>query len=269
MLRRRHGKILKENYDTINQQKVLLENNLRQLAEDEEKLKQLNATKDKFFSIIAHDLKNPFNVMIGISDLIRSNADIKHTKEFQTMIDGMFEAATSGYNLLENLLEWSRTQTESIQFKPENFSIQKICNANKILFREAAKSKDIQITWPSLNIEVFADYNMVNFIFRNLINNAIKFSNNGSQIEVNTETMNNMLKCTIKDHGIGMDQETVDKLFKIEHSVQKEGTANEKGTGLGLILCKEFVEKNEGTITVESKVGEGSAFTFYLPLKKD
>jgi len=266
MLRRRHSQILKDNYNTINQQKLLLEKNLTQLAEDEKKLKQLNATKDKFFSIIAHDLKNPFNVMIGISDLMRTSSNIKNTKEFESMVEGMFQAATSGYNLLENLLEWSRTQTESVQFNPERFQIQKILTANQSLFQEAARSKKISIFWPSTQAEVFADYNMVNFIFRNLMNNAIKFSHEGGNIKVLIDQDVKMLKCTIKDTGIGMDADTLSKLFKIEHSVQKSGTANEKGTGLGLILCKEFVEKNGGTITVESKEDKGSAFTFNLPL---
>lgn len=266
ILRKRHAKVLKENYDTINRQKVMLEKNLEQLAEDEQKLKKLNATKDKFFSIIAHDLKNPFNVMIGISDLIRTNSDIKHTKEFEQMIDGMFQAATSGYNLLENLLEWSRTQTDSIQFNPGNFSFQKIFSSNESLFKEAARSKNIAISWPSTNKKVFADYNMVNFIFRNLMNNAIKFSNRGGKIEVMVESDEQMMYCTVKDNGVGMNADTVNKLFKIEHSVQMDGTANEKGTGLGLILCKEFVEKNNGSIRVESKEDKGSAFTFALPL---
>ena len=213
------------------------------MAEDEKKLQKLNATKDKFFSIIAHDLKNPFNVMIGISDLMRSNTNLKNSKEFKTLTEGMFQAATSGYNLLENLLEWSRTQTHDIQFSPEHFLIQKVFSANKALFKEAANSKNISIIWPNSNEKVYADYNMVNFIFRNLLNNAIKFSYEGGQIEVLVKTDGNVLTCTIQDHGIGMSPDTVDKLFKIEYSVQYNGTANEKGTGLGLILCKEFVEK--------------------------
>ncbi len=268
ILRKKHAQMLRENYNTINRQKVMLEKNFNQLAEDEKKLKKLNATKDKFFSIIAHDLKNPFNVMIGISDLIRTNADIKHTKEFEAMIDGMFQAATSGYNLLENLLEWSRTQTDNIQFSPENFPMEKIFLANKMLFKEAAHTKNISISWPSANVEVYADYNMVNFIFRNLMNNAIKFSHKGGKIDVIVDSNEKMLLCTIKDTGIGMNADTLSKLFKIEYSVQQNGTANEKGTGLGLILCKEFVEKNNGTISVESKEGKGSSFTFELPLGK-
>jgi len=268
LLRKKHAAVLKENYNTINRQKLLLEENLKQLAEDEKKLQKLNATKDKFFSIIAHDLKNPFNVMIGISDLMRSNADLKNSKEFESLTEGMFQAATSGYNLLENLLEWSRTQTHEIQFSPESFLIQKVFSANKSLFKEAANSKDISISWPDSKEKVFADYNMVNFIFRNLLNNAIKFSYEGGKIEVFVETEDNVLTCTIRDHGIGMSQNILDKLFKIEYSVQYNGTANEKGTGLGLILCKEFVEKNCGTIRIESTPGEGSAFSFGLPRNK-
>lgn len=268
LLRKKHASVLKENYNTINRQKLLLEENLKQLAEDEKKLQKLNATKDKFFSIIAHDLKNPFNVMIGISDLMRSNADLKNSKEFETLTEGMFQAATSGYNLLENLLEWSRTQTHEIQFSPESFLIQKVFSANMSLFKEAANSKNISISCPDGNEEVYADYNMVNFIFRNLLNNAIKFSYESGKIEIFVETEDNVLTCTIRDYGIGMSEDIVDKLFKIEYSVQYDGTANEKGTGLGLILCKEFVEKNCGTIRVESTPGEGSAFSFELPRKR-
>lgn len=269
LLRRKHNRVLKENYNTINQQKLLLEKNLQQLAENEQKLKKLNATKDKFFSIIAHDLRNPFNVMIGISDLLRSDSDIKDSEDFGMLIEGIFQAATSGYNLLENLLEWSRTQTGSIQFTPEPFPIAKVLSANQHLFQEAAKSKNITITWPSTSAQVFADYNMVSFILRNLVSNALKFSYNGGKIEVLVSRKDNKrILCTIKDSGTGMSQETIDKLFKIEHSVQYDGTAEEKGTGLGLILCKEFVEKNGGNIYVESKLNQGSAFSFDLPEEK-
>lgn len=268
--RRKHARILKQNYNTINKQKLLLEDNIRKLAEDEQKLKQLNATKDKFFSIIAHDLKNPFNVMIGISDLIRTNSDIKHTKEFEELVEGMFQTARSGYNLLENLLEWSRTQTESIQFSPKSFNICDVLTANETIFKQAASAKEIDISWPEKSKDkvVYADYNMVNFVIRNLLNNAVKFSYEKGKIEVTTRLEDNKLVCSIRDHGIGMDKDTLNKLFKIEHSIQRDGTANEKGTGLGLILCKEFIEKNGGEIWVESTEGEGSVFFFKLPTRK-
>ncbi|MCK3683711.1 HAMP domain-containing sensor histidine kinase [Maribellus sp. YY47] len=267
-LRKKHAAVLNENYKTINKQKILLERNLKQLEEDEKKLKELNATKDKFFSIIAHDLKNPFNVLIGISDLLRTNSDIKNSKDFETLIEGMFQTATSGYNLLENLLEWSRTQTGNLQFDPQPFYINKVLSTNEILFKEAAKSKNLTINWPSNREMVVADFNMVNFIFRNLLNNAIKFSYEGDTIDVSVSANGKMLECSIRDHGMGMDENTLQKLFKVEYSIQKDGTANEKGTGLGLILCKEFVEKNGGEIRVSSTPGEGSLFSFSLPLKR-
>lgn len=270
ILRKKHSNVLKENYNTINKQKLLLENNIRKLAEDEQKLKHLNATKDKFFSIIAHDLKNPFNVMIGISDLIRSNSDLKHTKEFEELVEGMFQTARSGYNLLENLLEWSRTQTHSIQFNPRIFNICDVLSANETLFKQAASAKKIDISWPESDkkYKVYADYNMINFVIRNLLNNAVKFSYEKGKIEVSTTLENKHLLCAIRDHGIGMDEDTLGKLFRIEHSVQRDGTANEKGTGLGLILCKEFIEKNQGQIWVESEEGQGSVFYFRLPSEK-
>ena len=268
--RKKHAATLSQNYNTINQQKLLLESHIKKLADDEQKLKKLNATKDKFFSIIAHDLKNPFNVLIGISDLLRTDTDIKHSKEFEVLAEGMFQTAKSGYNLLENLLEWSRTQTQSIPFEPHAFKICKVLEANDILFKQSATAKQIDITWPAKedDQEVFADYNMVNFIIRNLLNNAVKFSYERGKIEVNTGPVGNMLVCTIRDHGIGIDKDTLSKLFKIEFSVQRDGTAKEKGTGLGLILCKEFVEKNGGQIWVESEEAKGSAFSFSLPLHK-
>ncbi len=269
ILRKKHSAVLRENYETINKQKLLLEDNIRKLAEDEQKLKHLNATKDKFFSIIAHDLKNPFNVLIGISDLIRTNADIKHSHEFEELVEGMFQTATSGYNLLENLLEWSRTQTHSIQFKPKGFNFCDVLSANKMLFKQAATTKQIEISWPEkkdTRYDVLADYNMINFVIRNLLNNAVKFSKENGKIEVQASIAEKNLQCVIRDNGIGMDQDTLNKLFKIEYSVQRKGTANEKGTGLGLILCKEFIEKNGGEIWVESKENEGSAFYFNLPL---
>lgn len=268
ILRKKHSETLRQNYNTINKQKVLLESNIRKLAEDEQKLKKLNATKDKFFSIIAHDLKNPFNVMIGISDLIRTNSDIKHSKEFEELVEGMFQTATSGYNLLENLLEWSRTQTDSIQFDPQPIKISQVLSANETIFKQAAAAKNIEISWPqkTTEFEILADYNMVNFTVRNLLNNAVKFSHENGKIEVTTQTDYPMLVCTITDHGIGMDEDTLSKLFKIEHSVQRDGTAKEKGTGLGLILCKEFIEKNGGQIRVKSEPDKGSTFSFSLPI---
>ena len=265
-LRKKHTDELKANYNTINRQKILLEENLIKLAEDEQNLKKLNATKDKFFSIIAHDLKNPFNVLIGISDLLRNEKRAKNSDDFDVLINGMHQAATSGYELLENLLEWSRTQTGTIKFEPQPFFIHKVFEINKKLNLEVAKSKGITINIPEKKVMVYADFDMINFIVRNLLNNAIKFSNKNGKIELLAQKEEEMLIVTVKDDGIGMTSDMIGNLFKIEKSVQREGTAHEKGTGLGLILCQEFVKKNGGDIWVNSEIDQGSSFHFSLPL---
>ncbi len=265
-LRKKHTDELKANYNTINRQKILLEENLVKLAEDEQNLKKLNATKDKFFSIIAHDLKNPFNVLIGISDLLRNEKRAKNSDDFDVLINGMHQAATSGYELLENLLEWSRTQTGTIKFEPQPFFIHKVFAINKELNLEVAKSKGITINIPEKKVMVYADFDMVNFIVRNLLNNAIKFSNKNGKIKLLAKKDEEMLIVTVKDDGIGMTPDMIGNLFKIEKSVQREGTAHEKGTGLGLILCQEFVKKNGGDIWVNSEIDQGSSFHFSLPL---
>lgn len=268
VLKRKHNKLLKTNYETISSQKIELEKKNLTLEANEKKLLELNATKDKFFSIIAHDLKNPFNVLMGLSDLVLRDPDLKHSEQFDELIEGMRKTATSGYNLLENLLEWSRTQTENIPVQPQTIELEEIVATNKEFFEQAARSKKIEIVPRSTFEKVYADFNMVNFVVRNLLNNAIKFSHPGSRIEVYTERQNGYCVTSVKDYGVGMDADTVSKLFKIEYNIQYEGTNHEKGTGLGLILCKEFVERNGGKIWVESKDGEGSRFCFSLPVAK-
>lgn len=265
--KRKHNSILEENYKVIKEQKTQLEENLLELKINEKKLSELNATKDKFFSIIAHDLKNPFNVLIGLSDIVISDPDVRHSEEFEQIIDGIYQTATSGYNLLENLLEWALSQTGEIEYKPKPLIMNEIISINASLFNEMAKAKKIEIcVLNSANQEVFADYNMVNLIVRNLLNNAIKFSFQGGKIEIKAQQKDEFFIFTVQDFGIGMSEQTMAKLFKIESTNPQTGTANEKGTGLGLIICKEFIEKNGGEIWVESEENKGSSFHFSLPV---
>jgi signal transduction histidine kinase len=269
-LKRNHNRILESSHELINHQKNLIEQSYTDIKNNENRLAQLNATKDKFFSIIAHDLKNPFNTLIGISELMISNPEIKDSEDFDELMEGMFQTATLGHNLLENLLEWSRSQIGTIVLKPELISLDTIFEATSTFFKENAKAKDITISIPVNSGQmVYSDYNMTNFIIRNLLNNALKFSYRGSKIIMSMQSKDNFIIVSIEDFGIGIDPETMNKLFKIEYSVQKDGTANEKGTGLGLILCKEFVEKNKGEIWVESEEGKGSKFSFSLPKSLD
>ncbi|MCY1721827.1 ATP-binding protein [Prolixibacteraceae bacterium Z1-6] len=265
-IKRKHSKSLESSNELINHQKDLIEKSYAELKKNESRLAKLNATKDKFFSIIAHDLKNPFNTLIGISELMISNPEIKHTEDFEEFMEGMLQTAKSGHDLLENLLQWSRSQIGNIQLDPRVFPLNELFASVASLFYEMAKTKEITISIQgNLTLKAYADYNMANFVVRNLINNAIKFSHKNSTIEVSAHSEKQRAIISIKDQGIGISPDTLDKLFKIEYSVQNEGTANEKGTGLGLILCKEFVEKNGGEIWVESETGKGSTFSFSLP----
>jgi signal transduction histidine kinase len=270
VVNRKHNLILRENYYVIRDQKRQLEENFLELKTNEEKLTALNATKDKFFSIIAHDLKNPFNVLVGLSDIVINDPDVRHSEDFEEIMDGIFKTAKSGYNLLDNLLVWARSQTGGLEYKPEMVNLSEIVATNMAFFSESAKAKNIDVcsSVPSI-LEVYADYNMMSFIVRNLLNNAIKFSYPNGKIEIRANKRNDFHVFTIQDFGTGMKTETMEKLFKIESTNPSTGTANETGTGLGLLICKEFVEKNSGEIWVESEKGIGSSFHFSIPVKKE
>jgi len=265
-LKRKHNKSLESSNELINHQKELIEKSYLELKENENRLLELNATKDKFFSIIAHDLKNPFSTLIGLSELMIENPELKHTDDYEELVAGMAQTAKSGHDLLENLLQWSRSQVGSIQLELQAIQLDDLFKSVALFFKETAKAKEIIIALPqNTNLGVYADYNMVHFIIRNLISNAIKFSYKNSSIEVSAYVENSVSVICIQDHGVGIKKENIDKLFKIEYSVQHNGTSDEKGTGLGLILCREFVEKNGGKIWVESEEKKGSTFCFSLP----
>ncbi len=263
---RKQNSLLEENYKVIENQKVQLEQNYLELKSHEKKLSELNATKDKFFSIIAHDLKNPFNVLIGLSDVVISDPEIKNTEDFNQIMEGIFETAKSGYNLLDNLLEWARSQTGDLKYKPEVLDMNQVLSLNTQLFNETAKAKEIIIdNLIPADQKVFADYNMLNFIVRNLLNNAIKFSFPKGKVELKLTEENDFKIFTIQDFGTGMNKETREKLFQIENADPKPGTANETGSGLGLIICKEFIKRHGGDIWAETEEGKGSSFHFSLP----
>ena len=238
------------------------------IKKQNEQLAELNATKDKFFGIIAHDLKNPFSGILGISDLL-VNSDEKFspekTNEYIKLIN---EAAQSAYKLLENLLEWSQAQTGKIDFKPEDLSLESLLNNVLGLTKNTADAKNISINYKMQGeFVLFADQNMLNTILRNLITNAIKFTHKNGKITITAHKQNNEIEFVVKDTGVGMDKKTKNSLFKINEKVSGLGTDEETGTGLGLILCKEFVEKHDGKIWVESEIGIGSSFSFTIPYK--
>jgi PAS domain S-box-containing protein len=227
------------------------------------KLMEANASKDKLFSIIAHDLKGPFTAILGLIELMQEpNTSLDEMQTFSKMI---FDSANNFFKLLENLLTWARTQRGSIEFKPENYDLFIIVSQNITFLREFANQKNIELINQIPNhIEVFVDIEMINTVFRNLISNAIKFTPRGGKIIISAEKKDNEILITIEDTGIGMNEKILNGIFKMDQRTSRPGTEKETSTGLGLLLCKEFIEKHNGKIWVESEEDKGSTFYFTL-----
>jgi PAS domain S-box-containing protein len=235
------------------------------LKKSEERLKELNSTKDKLFSIIAHDLRSPFDNIIGLTELILDNSiNYEESKKYIKILN---TNAKNTLILLDNLLNWAKSQTGQLSYKPEKLLLSNVIKEIIALNILHADNKSIAINYsPSEEIIVFADENMLRTVLRNLISNAIKFTNINGTINILTTLKGNFAEVTISDNGIGMNENKRKLLFKIISNQTTKGTANENGSGLGLVLCKEFVQKNKGKIVVESKEGKGSTFKFTLPL---
>jgi len=238
------------------------------LHQQKDELDESNATKDKFFSIVAHDLKNPFHALLGLVEIMKENLKNDDKQHLTTILEYLTQTINAGYTLLENLLSWSQSQKGKIQYNPEVFSLTTLLNTVLSLMASSAKEKHISF---DLNItendKVLADKNMVLTVLRNLISNAIKFSYEHGIIDISAKIEAQFLKISITDKGMGIDPQNKTKIFEIAENVSTHGTLGEKGTGIGLPLCKEFVEKNKGKIGVESKINEGSVFWFILPLE--
>jgi signal transduction histidine kinase len=230
-------------------------------------LKELNASKDKFFSIIAHDLKNPFSSIIGISEILKEETKASANFVLENYATIINNSAVQTFMLLENLLEWANSQRGKIQFTPVSIDLNVLISEEFNILYDRAKEKRIELI-NSLqdNLMIIADKNMIKTILRNLISNAIKFTNKNGEVEVKALINNVNLEISVSDNGIGMSEEIKVKLFKLDGNLSTRGTEDEKGTGLGLILCKEFVEKHGGKIWVESEEGKGSVFRFTIPL---
>jgi len=249
--------------------KTIKDFNLK-LEESNGKLQLINNTKDKFFSIIAHDLRSPLGAILSFSNLIddecSSSKEIETVAEYNTYLN---QSARNLNSLLENLLQWSKSQLGSIKHQIVDFNLSEVIEENIEIQRLKAKEKSIEInSHIDKNIHVNADINMINTVIRNLLSNAIKFSYPKSEINFFAKIDNKMLQLSVQDYGVGIDQAQQDKLFKIESNTSTLGTNNETGTGLGLILCKEFVETNGGSIWIESEKSKGASFIFTIPLHK-
>lgn len=260
---------LRVSNDSLYETNTLLKDRQKEIEQQAERLDELNRTKDKFFSIIAHDLKNPLNTILGFSELLKLKFNSYPTEKAERMIDAVYSGSRQIFNLLENLLEWSRSQLGSIKFDPDKLDVHEISDSTEKLISHNALSKGLQIRNNVIRpTNAYADANMIDTVLRNLTTNAIKFSEKG-EIIINAVVEDETVTVSVKDSGVGMDEETLNKLFKIGVSHSEKGTNGEDGTGLGLAICKEFVEKNGGKIWVESELGQGSTFCFTLPAYSD
>ncbi|MHC1702290.1 MAG: tetratricopeptide repeat protein [Tenuifilaceae bacterium] len=258
--------IKRKTYKLISQKNFELEIANQKLKESEQTQRELNATKDKFFSIIAHDLKNPFNALLGFSELLEKNYDTYTKAEVKEYINVIYESSQSLFKLLDNLLQWSRTQTGTIIYHKEHFNLLQIVRQEIDLLQINADKKRINIkVLVDEKLTAFADKNIIATVVRNLLNNAIKFTNTSGIVEIWARETPDNIEVSVTDSGIGIDSNDLSKLFQLNSSLSNKGTANEEGTGLGLLLCKEFIEKNGGKIWVTSSKGKGSTFFFTLP----
>ena len=237
------------------------------LIRSEEKLKNLIASKDKFFSIIAHDLKGPFSGFLGLSELIALHFDNLDKEAVTQMAKSLHKSAKQLFALLENLLEWSKIQRGLVELTPGNVRLHKLVAKNIQLMEANAEKKNI-ILINNIDVyqTVFADFNMISTVFRNLLSNAVKFTDKNGEIIISShKAENNAIEITVSDNGVGMSSEAIDKVFRIDSRYTSPGTSDEKGSGLGLLLCKELIEKNKGSIRIESVKGKGSDFIVSLP----
>lgn len=238
------------------------------LRESEQKLRELNATKDKFFSIIAHDLKNPFSVILGYSEMLYEDFDQIPQDEKIKYVSLIGDTAQHSYNLLEDLLNWARSQTGILEVNKESIDINLIANDTINFIAGAAESKKINLSSKIPENLIFeTDRFMLSTILRNLVNNAIKFTDNEGCVTIEALPEKDHLLFSVKDTGIGLKKEDIEKLFRIDVNINTIGTSKNKGTGLGLILCREFVEKLGGKIWAEGELGKGSCFKFTIPLQ--
>ncbi len=239
---------------------VIINKELQQLI-------QLNKDKNMFFSIIAHDLKSPFNSIIGFSELLMEQIKEKNYDKIGEFANIILQSSNRAMDLLMNLMVWAQSQSGRMDFNLEYFDIITLIDEVMLILNDIAEQKSIHIanTLPP-SIQVNADKEMINTVIRNLITNAIKFTQPEGKITISAVDKQNELIVSVSDTGVGISKDRIEKLFNISNDYSTSGTQKEKGTGLGLILCKEFINKNNGKIWVESEIGIGTTFYFSLPL---
>jgi signal transduction histidine kinase len=234
------------------------------------RLHQLNIDKDRFISILGHDLKSPFNNILGFSEILTDEIDSLNKDEIEDIAKNINKSARITNNLLEDILLWAKAQQGKIPFKPQKLSFADICKNIFEIIKPNADAKNIVINYSSEDhINVFADADMLKTVLRNLASNAIKFTKNGGKINISTTQTDSNITISVSDNGMGIPPDSLAKLFDISEVITTKGTENETGTGLGLLICKEFVEKHGGRIWVESEIMKGSRFSFSLPFNSE
>ncbi len=267
---RRYVEELQFNKQLMEENAVELARLTEMLGASETQLKELNASKDKFFSIISHDLRSPFTSIIGFAEVILEDLDILEKEDIKEFTSSIYKSSKNIQNLLENLLQWSRVQTGRMEFNPISFNLGHLANDIVALYQVNAARKKISLfNGIETQYDINADKFMIDTVIRNLVSNSIKFTRQGGEIKIDILELveDGLLQISVSDNGVGMNDEVKKKLFKIDEHVTTKGTEKEKGTGIGLILCKEFIEKHQGKIWVESTLGKGSVFKFTIPHK--
>jgi signal transduction histidine kinase len=258
---------LKETNEQLIEKQEIILLQAEDLMEANLKLKETDAAKDKFFSIIAHDLRGPFGAFMGLTEIMAEESSSYTIDEIHEFSVDMRKSASNLYRLLENLLQWAKMQQGTVAFNPELIQLHPVIDECINVAKESAKSKGIEIGYDLPDdLTVFADSNMLQTIIRNLVSNAMKFTPKGGKISVSAKANGDkIIEIAVKDTGIGMTSEMVSNLFRLDVKTNRKGTEGEPSSGLGLLLCKEFVEKLGGRIWVESEEGKGSEFKFTLP----
>lgn len=252
----------KQQIESYNEELVNLN---KEISENEKRLDNLNQIKDRWFSIVTHDIRSPISTLITTLN----NIDLLEPDELKQMVPQIQNQVQTMFAMIENLLQWAYNQMKGIESKPNNFDILRIIHDNTTLLSYTSSNKQIKLTHTSnKSIMVFADFNMIDLVVRNLLINAIKFSHKGNSIEMETNTDENFCYVHIIDHGVGLDENEINQLFQSNMIESKTGTADEKGVGLGLLLCSTFIKSNNGTIVVTSKKNIETRFTFSIPLAK-
>ncbi len=234
----------------------------------QKQLKELIAAKDKFNMILAHDLKSPFSGIVGLSEILAENVRNYDIDKIETIINSINKSAKSTYKLLEDLFLWAKAQSGKLPFEPKKLDLNNTCKSTLASLAPSADTKEVKIKYIAPDgLKVYADIDMLKTVLRNLISNAIKFSNKGGEIIISAVNEETDTKIIIEDNGIGIGQSSLSKLFKLSEVISTRGTSDEKGSGLGLLLCQQFIDIHGGKIWVESEAGRGSRFNFTLPDK--